>query len=60
MRSKISKELFVMALVMLVFEAVIGHILEFLKIVMQTSSTNSTSYASVIHQIPAEKGVAGL
>jgi len=55
--SEISKKLITTALVTLVFEAAIGHILEFLKIVMQTSET---TYWNVLQQITADKGIAGL
>ena len=55
--SEISKKLVTTALVTLVFEAMIGHILEFLKIVMQTSDT---TYWKVLQQITAEKGIFGL
>jgi hypothetical protein len=53
-----SKKLFVTALVTLVFEGSIGHILEFLKIYMQTSETGT--YSSAIREITAGKGIAGL
>lgn len=55
--SDISKKLVTTALVTLLFEGVIGHILEFLKIVMQTSET---TYWNVLRTITAEKGVFGL
>jgi hypothetical protein len=54
-----AKKLFVAALVTLIYEAVLGHILEFVKIVMQTSPPH-TSYRDVIHSITSEKGLAGL
>jgi len=57
--SEVFKHLLVTALVTLIFEGVIGHILEFLKIVMQTAPPD-TSYASVIQDITSEKGLAGL
>jgi Mitochondrial carrier protein len=47
----------------LVFEALIGHVLEFLKIVLQTSSqsdSDETTYWRAIQDITAAKGVAGL
>jgi hypothetical protein len=56
--SDMSKKLFVTALVTLVFEGSIGHILEFLKIYMQTSETGT--YSSAIRAITAGKGIAGL
>jgi hypothetical protein len=49
----------VAALVTLIFEGMIGHILEFFKIVMQTSAVD-TSYTKVLQSITAEKGIAGL
>ncbi len=57
--SEFAKKLFVAALVTLIYEAVLGHILEFVKIVMQTSPPH-TSYRDVIHSITSEKGLAGL
>jgi hypothetical protein len=59
LKSDISKKLFVTALVTLLFEAAIGHILEFLKIVMQTAPEGQT-YAGTIRQITSEKGMGGL
>jgi hypothetical protein len=59
LKSDISKKLFVTALVTLLFEAAIGHILEFLKIVMQTAPAGQT-YAGTIRQITSEKGIGGL
>jgi hypothetical protein len=53
------KRLFVSALVTLIFEACIGHILEFCKVLMQTSTTK-ISYAQVLQEITAEKGIGGL
>jgi Mitochondrial carrier protein len=50
----------VTALVTLVFEAVLGHVLELVKIQMQTSSSSSTTYAQVLHNIVSTQGVAGL
>jgi hypothetical protein len=57
--AEVVKRLAVAALVTLVFEGMIGHILEFLKIVMQTSEA-ALSYAEVIKRITAEKGITGL
>lgn len=54
-----AQKLIVTAVVTLIFEGMIGHILEFLKIVMQTSST-STSYMKVIQDITTSKGIFGL
>jgi Mitochondrial carrier protein len=67
--SPLFRSLVVSALVTLIFEALIGHVLEFLKIVLQTSSsqgggddddTDSLSYWRAIQDITAAKGVAGL
>jgi len=57
--SEVVKQLFVTAMVTLAFEATIGHILEFLKIVMQTAPPG-VSYADVVRDITSSKGVAGL
>lgn len=57
--AEVIKRLAVAAMVTLVFEAMIGHILEFLKIVMQTS-VDDVSYSQVIKGITAEKGISGL
>lgn len=54
-----TKRLIVSALVTLIYEGSLGHILEFLKIAMQTASPG-TSYASIIQNITSKKGVAGL
>ena len=61
-QSQVGRNLIVSAIVTLVFEAMIGHILEFLKIVMQTSSSSNTdiSYVQVVRSITAEKGILGL
>ena len=53
------RRLFVVALVTLVFEGMIGHVLEFLKIAMQTAPPDTT-YRNVISDITSEKGIAGL
>eukprot|EP00977_Amphora_coffeiformis_P007172 scaffold1564_cov174-Amphora_coffeaeformis.AAC.10 len=57
--SEVLKRLYVSALVTLIFEGCLGHILEFLKIVMQTSTTK-TSYAAKLKEITEEKGIGGL
>jgi hypothetical protein len=57
--TEVVKRLAVAALVTLVFEGMIGHILEFLKIVMQTSEI-ALSYGEVLKGITAEKGISGL
>jgi hypothetical protein len=56
--SQVLQRLFTTALVTLVFEGMIGHILEFLKITMQT--TSDSSYMDVIREITASKGIIGL
>jgi Mitochondrial carrier protein len=60
MESSVGRNLLVSAVVTLVFEAFLGHILEFLKIVMQTATNDTTTYLQVIQTITAEKGLAGL
>lgn len=57
--NEFSKRLLVAALVTLLYEGCLGHLLEFLKIVMQTSPPG-TSYASVLKRITADKGIAGI
>jgi len=57
--SEVMKHLFATALVTLIFEAVIGHIFEFMKIVMQTSPT-AMSYGDVLRDITSKKGIGGL
>ena len=57
--SEVLKKLYVVALVTLLYEGVIGHILEFVKIVMQTAPADMT-YTKALREITAEKGVAGL
>lgn len=57
--SDLSKKLINSAIVTLIFEATIGHILEFFKIVSQTSPPGTT-YASVYRDITNEKGIGGL
>ena len=59
MGSEFAKRLLVAALVTLVFEAISGHFLEFVKIVMQTS-TPGTTYTDVVKLITAEKGIVGI
>lgn len=53
------KKLFVAALVTLMYEASIGHLLEFMKIVFQTSPPGTT-YSDVFKTITSEKGIAGI
>jgi len=57
--SEAMKRLLVVAIVTVAFEAAMGHVLEFVKIVMQTSPTG-VSYGQVIRDITDEKGLAGL
>jgi len=57
--SESMKRLIVAALVTLLYEAAIGHLLEFLKIVFQTSPPGTT-YQQVFKSITAEKGIAGI
>lgn len=57
--TELAKNLINSAIVTLVFEACMGHILEFLKIAMQTSP-KGTTYAKVYKDITNEKGLAGL
>lgn len=59
LESEYSRRLFVAALVTLCYEGAIGHMLEFVKIVMQTSPPG-TSYGQVLRSITAEKGIAGI
>jgi len=53
------RRLIVAALATLLYEGALGHILEFLKIVMQTAPPGTT-YLSVVRDITSEKGLAGL
>eukprot|EP00529_Nitzschia_sp_RCC80_P012033 CAMPEP_0113507832 /NCGR_PEP_ID=MMETSP0014_2-20120614/36680_1 /TAXON_ID=2857 /ORGANISM="Nitzschia sp." /LENGTH=576 /DNA_ID=CAMNT_0000403477 /DNA_START=181 /DNA_END=1911 /DNA_ORIENTATION=+ /assembly_acc=CAM_ASM_000159 len=57
--SKLVKSLINSAIVTLVFEGCMGHIMEFLKIAMQTSP-KGTTYSKVYKDITSEKGIAGL
>ena len=57
MGSEVAKKLLVTALVTLLYEGLIGHVLEFLKIAMQTADT---TYAKVVSDITSEKGLVGL
>jgi hypothetical protein len=59
LRSQAARNLLVTALVTLLFEGSIGHILEFLKIVKQTALTD-VSYLQVLRDITRSKGLAGL
>jgi hypothetical protein len=57
--TELSKRLLVAALVTLLYEGVLGHLLEFLKIVMQTSP-QGTTYVQVLKRITADKGIVGI
>jgi hypothetical protein len=54
-----ARRLVVAALVTLMYEGALGHLLEFVKIVMQTSPAGTT-YGDVLRLITAEKGLAGI
>jgi len=54
-----TKQLIVAALVTLLYEAILGHCLEFLKIVMQTAPPGTT-YLQVMTTITAQKGILGI
>jgi len=56
--SEFARRLLVAALVTLMYELALGHLLEFVKIVMQTSPPG-TSYGDVMRKITGEKGIAG-
>jgi hypothetical protein len=57
--TELTKRLINSAIVTLLFEGCCGHILEFFKIVMQTSPPGTT-YVSVFKDITSQKGVSGL
>ena len=57
--SDFTKKLLVAAIVTLGYEAIIGHMLEFVKIVMQTAP-DGTSYFDVFKLITSEKGISGI
>lgn len=57
--SEFAKRLLVAAIVTLLYEGAMGHLLEFVKIVMQTSPAG-TSYWDVLRSITSEKGTAGM
>mmetsp|Transcript_7212 Transcript_7212/g.10977 ORF Transcript_7212/g.10977 Transcript_7212/m.10977 type:complete len:537 (-) Transcript_7212:227-1837(-) len=59
MGSEFGKRLMVAALVTLIYEGILGHFLEFIKIVMQTAPPG-TGYGDVFKMITAEKGIAGI
>jgi len=57
--SEFLKRLFVSAIVTLLYEAAIGHLLEFVKIVYQTSPPGTT-YLHVLKTITQDKGIPGI
>lgn len=57
--NELARKLVVAAIVTLVFEGCVGHVLEFFKIVMQTSPSGTT-YTQVYREITSEKGIGGL
>lgn len=57
--SEFAKRLLVAAIVTLIYEALLGHFFEFVKIVMQTSPPGTT-YSQVIRLITQDKGIAGI
>lgn len=59
MGSEFAKRLVVAAIVTVLYELALGHFLEFVKIVMQTSP-QGTTYGDVVKTITAEKGIAGI
>ena len=57
--AELGRRLLVAALVTILYEACLGHLLEFVKIVMQTSPPGTT-YGDVLRAITGEKGLAGI
>lgn len=57
--NELAQKLIVAAIVTLIFEGCIGHVLELFKIVMQTSPPGTT-YTSVYKEITGKKGIAGM
>jgi hypothetical protein len=57
--NELAKKLLVAAIVTLVFEGSMGHVMEFFKIVMQTSP-EGTTYGKVFKDITSEKGISGM
>lgn len=57
--NEFAKRLVVAALVTLMYEGALGHLLEFVKIVMQTSPAGTT-YMDVLRSITSEKGLVGI
>ena len=59
LNDEFAKRLVTAAAVTLLYEGMLGHILEFLKIAMQTAEPGTT-YMSIISSITSEKGIGGL
>lgn len=57
--NEFARKLLVSALVTLLYEGALGHLLEFVKIVMQTAPVGTT-YGEVLSRITSEKGIAGI
>ncbi len=57
--NEFARKLIVSALVTLLYEGALGHLLEFVKIVMQTAPVGTT-YGEVLSRITSEKGIAGI
>ena len=57
--NQFARKLIVSALVTLLYEGALGHLLEFVKIVMQTAPVGTT-YGEVLSRITSEKGIAGI
>ena len=57
--AELGRRLLVAALVTILYEVALGHLLEFVKIVMQTSP-EGTSYGDVMKTITGEKGFVGV
>lgn len=55
-----AKRLIAAATITLLYEGMVGHILEFLKIAMQTAPVGTATYMSIIKTITEEKGLSGL
>ena len=54
-----SRKMLVAILVTFVFEVTVGHVIEFLKILMQTSDGSQT-YLQLLGRITSEKGIVGI
>lgn len=55
-----AKRLFAAATVTVLYEGVMGHCLEFLKIAMQTAPVGSATYMTILRTITSQKGIFGL